>query len=316
MRILGIDQSLTATGIAVIEDGKFDILEVVKSRSKGPDRLEEISRRVLELALACDAVAIEQPTYSQRNSAATGALFGLFQLLHQDLWRIGKEPLVINSNHRATYATGNGGAKKAEVIATAARRYGDPRLIDDNIIDAALLAAMTARIFGEPLIEEAGVLPEANIDVLPKVPLPGIYEDLVGEEQAEDRAWRAIAQRKGITRPQVQALRDLDGANPEYANALIDFALERGYEIFQNQQWVTCTRRLDAPQHSCGAKKCSTEWATPEHWQNTVLLRSLDGERWAILSQDEADYGLPAPRGGSFRAHLHTTADELALAAS
>lgn len=304
MRVLGIDQSLTGTGLAIVENGRFGALEVIKPKTKGYTRVAQIVSRCLDLAADCDIVAVEHPALSMRGSASTGALFGLFGVLTQSLWAAGKEPVIINVTHRALYATGKGNANKDAVMMSVARRYSDDRLVDNNIIDAAIIAAMVARIVGEPLLDEAGSLPEVNAAVLTKVVMPGQYEDLVATELVEARAWRSVAAR--ATKPQFEILRALADASPEYAHALIDYALERGYEVYGSQRWVTCTRRLDQPNHTCGASKCSTEWATPADWERPVLLRQINGDEWAILTQCESDHGLPAPAGGTLRAHLHT----------
>lgn len=308
MRILSIDQSLTASGIAVASGGKFERLELIKTRVVGYARVEQITSAVLEIAKDCDVVSLEQPTLSIRGSASTGALFGLFGVLSQALWKAGKEPIVINSMHRAGYATGKGNAKKDQVMMAVARRYADDRLTDNNIVDAAIMAAMVARIFGEPLLDEGDSMPSANLAVLTKAVMPGQYQEMVAPELAEERAWSVVGHR--VKKPQLAILRELPDASPDYAHALVDFALERGYEIFRNQQWVTCTKRLDQANHTCGSKKCAEEWATPSNWERPILLRQIHGDGWAILTQGDSDHGLPAPVGGGMRAHLHTSVSE------
>jgi|GEM_PF-807329 len=303
MRVLGIDQSLSATGLAVIDGDAFEVLEVVKPKSTGHERLEQIAARCLELAATCDVVALEGPSLGVRRSAATGALFGLFGILSHDLWRMGRDPIVINPMHRALYAAGSGAAKKADVVTAAILLYGDARLTDDNIADAAVIAAMAARIVGAPI---DGELPSRNLSALTKVPLPPSLEAMVMGQLRNDRAWQSVARR--VDQPTLAALRALDSASPEYAHALVDFAAERGYRVYPNQGYAACVRRLDHPTHTCGAKKCATDWATPSSWVHRVLLKQIDGDGWAILTQQVSDHGLPAPLGGDLRVHLHTSA--------
>src|SRR5660397_116916 len=99
MRVLGIDQSLTGTGLAIVENGRFGALEVIKPKTKGYTRVAQIVSRCLDLAADCDIVAVEHPALSMRGSASTGALFGLFGVHTQSLWAAGKEPVIINVTH-------------------------------------------------------------------------------------------------------------------------------------------------------------------------------------------------------------------------
>lgn len=305
MRILGIDQSLTASGIAIVDGGRFERLEVLKTTTRGHVRLDQIMSHCLDLAADADAVALEAPTLSIRGSASTGPLFGLFWMLKHALWKAGKEPIVVNPSQRAMYATGKGNANKDAVLAAVIRRYDDDRLVDNNIADAAVIAAMVARMLGEPVQDESG-LPAASIQVLAKIATPDGLDDFVPDAMREDRAWVAVSKR--VDASTLAALKALPEAGPDYAHALLDYVTERGYKVWPTQRFVACVHRLDAPTHSCGSRKCETDWALPADWERPVLLRSDDGSKWAVLAQVHADHGLPAPVGGGRRAQLHTTA--------
>ena len=307
MRFLGVDQSLTGTGLVVVQDGVVDHVEVVSTKLSGYQRVDHIVGRVVEVAASVDVVAVEAPTLSVRGSASTGALFGLFGVLTHDLWRQGKEPVVVNPNHRSMYAVGRGGVKKDEVFAAVVRRYQDDRVVDNNAADALLLAAMVARMAGEPVLVE-GDLPTSCVSVLARVGSSTVLDRLIPAALAADREWMSVVARVGGSRADV--LKSLPGASPTYAHALLDYASSRGMEVWPNQGNVSCVRRLVSPTHTCGGVKCHTEWATPDVWQFPVLLRQTAGERrWAILHQELPDdhcSGMTAPVGGGRVAVLET----------
>lgn len=173
MRVLGVDQSLTSTGVAVLDAGTLDVLEAVRpGRLRGCERVQFILDRVCALARTCDAVAVEGPAMHAQGSAVT-AIFGLYGCLVQDLWRMGHSPWVVPPSVRALYATGKGNAGKDQVLAAVIHRYGDERIVGNDLADALVIADIVARRLGEPLPTARPVTARGIAAVFEKVAAPG-----------------------------------------------------------------------------------------------------------------------------------------------
>jgi crossover junction endodeoxyribonuclease RuvC len=168
MRILGIDQSLTSTGLVIIDSGTIDLVETLKpGPTRGYQRVQMILDRVKELALNCDEAAIEGPAMHARGRAVT-AIFGLYGCLTQMLWAIGRDPWIVPPSVRARYATGAGNAGKDAVLASVIRRYNDDRILGNDSADALAIADVVARRLGEP-INTVKHLPKTALDAVSKV---------------------------------------------------------------------------------------------------------------------------------------------------
>jgi len=173
-RVIGLDLSLTSTGIADAQELIY--IRTVKSRNTGKNvedawqRLQfidaEIWRTVVRHGPAPALILIEGPSYGS-SGAGTWDRAGLWWtvvsgLLAQDL------PLaVVSPSTRAKYATGKGNAGKAAVCSAAANRYGRVFATDDEA-DAFVLAAMGLDHLGYP----PAVMPAANRAALDKVRWP------------------------------------------------------------------------------------------------------------------------------------------------
>jgi len=176
MRILGIDQSLTSSGLVVLDAGAIDLVETLKpGKVRGFQRVQMILDRAEALALDCDAVAMEGPAMHAQGRALTG-LFGLYGCLTQRLWQVGREPWIVSPTARARYATGKGNAGKDLVLASVIRRYDDERILGNDVADALVIAALIARRLGEPL-EVEGHLPKTCLEALEKVQAPGEWDE-------------------------------------------------------------------------------------------------------------------------------------------
>lgn len=162
MKIVGIDPSLTSTGLAIIEAGHVQLLRV---RSSGKadatwaqrrKRLGDLGAQIGSHVAGADLLVIEGPSYGQSVSASAHDRAGLW-------WAIASAfevPLgVVAPTGRAKYATGRGGAGKDEVLAAVIRRHLDLDVAGNDVADALTLAAMGARALGCPIDEP---LPEVN----------------------------------------------------------------------------------------------------------------------------------------------------------
>ena len=159
MRVIGLDPSLTATGIAIIEG---DDIHVITVKSKGEAgatlrdrhaRLDNLRDRIMRHIQEADLVVIEQPAFSRttgHHHDRSGLWWMIMDALH--LWTCGPDQIAeVTPGSLKKYATGKGNAGKDEVLLAVARRYPDFAVKDNNQADALVLAAMGCRHLGHPI---------------------------------------------------------------------------------------------------------------------------------------------------------------------
>lgn len=176
---VGIDPSLTACGVALIQEQDGERVRSVHTLGRKGKKDETLAQReerimtvvhdVIGLIQSLDVtpiVTIEGPSHGN----VTGSHHdrsGLWWMLVRDIRdHVGAEVVEITPSQVKKYATGKGNAGKAEVMAATIRRYLDVPISNDNEADAWVLAAMAARLIGEP-VEEA--LPKVNLEAMAKV---------------------------------------------------------------------------------------------------------------------------------------------------
>lgn len=160
MDIIGLDLSLTSTGIAT-EKGTFTI----KSKLKGVQRLDEIWRLTQSCLLDFEEpyVVIEGYAFQKQGSHchAQGELGGV---IRYELFQR-KTPFVeVPPTVRSMFATGRGNAGKAEVVSNVTARSGLIFSTDDEA-DAWVLREMGMQHFGQSDLE----WPAKNMSALGKV---------------------------------------------------------------------------------------------------------------------------------------------------
>lgn len=179
MIVVGIDPSLTSTGIAVVDTE--DRLTIQASTMGSTDALDASwsSRSARVRALVRDVVAsvdrdavglvvIESPSLAQRNAGSAHDRAGLWWGIYWALTEAGVPVLPVPPTVRAKYATGKGNAGKDQVLLAVSRRYPHAPIRGNDDADALVLAAIGARVLGEP-IEES--LPQAHLDAMATVHL-------------------------------------------------------------------------------------------------------------------------------------------------
>ncbi|GMA31586.1 crossover junction endodeoxyribonuclease RuvC [Litorihabitans aurantiacus] len=176
-RIVGIDPSLTSTGIAVVDTVRGITTHRVRSKGAKDATLAERARRLRHLADdvitittagITALVVIESPAYSN----SLGSMHdrsGLWWLLVNELRSQGIPVLEVPPTTRAKYATGRGNAGKDEVLAAVIRRHPDVDVTGNDIADALTLAAIGARLTGYHL---EATIPAACSTSLTKLRLP------------------------------------------------------------------------------------------------------------------------------------------------
>ena len=168
MRIIGLDPSLTATGVSLLDttDRSWDVTTLKRTRHvvAGDPRSEfdRIVAIVTELRAwlrdvsddwafaAADLIVMEGPAFS-RTAGKTHERAGLWWAFYAAFVEACIPVLVVKPNVRAKYATGKGNAGKDAVILAAARYYPDAEITDNNQADAVVLAAIGARFKEDPV---------------------------------------------------------------------------------------------------------------------------------------------------------------------
>jgi Holliday junction resolvasome RuvABC endonuclease subunit len=156
--VIGIDPSLTATGLARLTLANTSgvrpvrIVETCVKRTTGhrndsvtmrADRLVDIAIDVAGFALPCDLVVIEGPSLGSRFSGAAWDRAGLWWRIVGRLGPVAVVPPAV----RARWATGNGRADKTQVR-DAITQLWEHEVGDHNEADALVLASMGAQWLG------------------------------------------------------------------------------------------------------------------------------------------------------------------------
>lgn len=192
MRILTVDSSLTDTGLSQLKvnpDRQVLSWTVhrVKTDAKGwrggiaasaYARNKHIVRTALELfgVGRADLVILEYPALSRSMGKVhdrAGLWWMFWEQLHEEFGGLGGAAVLTPMpNLRAKYATGKANAGKDEVMAAAIRRYPHVLITNNNEADAAVWAAIGARLLGAPLEER---LPAKNLEALQTINLQEGY---------------------------------------------------------------------------------------------------------------------------------------------
>jgi Holliday junction resolvasome RuvABC endonuclease subunit len=153
-RVVALDLSLTATGVA--SEAGVQVIKAPAAKIDGPARLvlirDVVMRTVLEPQPA-DVVVLENYSFGQQQGTSqmhsTGELGGVIRVA---LYEAGIPYVEIAPGTLKTYATGNGAAKKPQVISCARERLGYTGYSSDEA-DAMFLRALGLDAYGCALVE-------------------------------------------------------------------------------------------------------------------------------------------------------------------
>jgi len=176
-RVVGIDLSLASTGLAD-NQGRTERVRT-KPGGKELTRIRRIVRASMIFADlpnwapyggpgATDLAVVEGPAFSRGAMGGQHLRAGLHWLLLDALDGNLVPVLIVPPNVRTMYATGKGNSSKDEVLACVIKRYPAWEVTGNDIADAVVLAAIGARLLGDP-VEES--LPQANLRAMTKVAL-------------------------------------------------------------------------------------------------------------------------------------------------
>lgn len=145
MRV-GLDLSLTSTGICVMdENGTIlfeEVLNTPKKKIDGLERLKFIRESVSEAIknYSVSIANIENYSFGSRGRAtfSLGELGGVVRLL---LFDLGVTIIETSPSQLKKFATGRGNSDKLDVVMSIEKNYGI-KYLDDNAADAFILAKM------------------------------------------------------------------------------------------------------------------------------------------------------------------------------
>lgn len=182
MRIVAIDQSMSCTGIATydgdnwtpdVADSAITVRSVKtkpdKGQAKSPlnlvDRMCTILGEISEEIEGADQVVIEGPSYGSQTPTAhmLGGLF--YMVLYEIFIESAITPVIVSPKQLKKLATGNGNAKKIDVVIAARERLGFEGT-DDNEADARWLLEAGLQLHALPAMAE---LPKKNLEGLAKL---------------------------------------------------------------------------------------------------------------------------------------------------
>ena len=166
---VGVDLSLTSTGVAIAHGDTTTVQRVTSKGRKGATSAEQTERLVDLVERIAAAVpvtehtriAIEGPSFGSTGSAAH-IIAGLWWLVRRYLRD--DDVVIVPPGTVKKYATGSGSAQKDAVLAAVVRRYPHVDVTGNDEADALVLAAIAARIDGHPFDE----VPAAHYSTLTK----------------------------------------------------------------------------------------------------------------------------------------------------
>lgn len=173
--VVGLDPSLTSTGIAVHSPGVETLLHTVASKGKkGASWIERHARlctlreQIVDRIPSSSVVFMESPSYSS-TSTSSHDRSGLWWHLYDGLHLRGCVIVPVSPAQRMMYATSKGNSAKDAVMAAAIRRYSRLDIKNNDEADAVILMALGLRALGRP-IEDS--LPQSHLRALDKLELP------------------------------------------------------------------------------------------------------------------------------------------------
>jgi Holliday junction resolvasome RuvABC endonuclease subunit len=153
-RVLGLDTSLTATGLAS-SCGWLDTVGQDKITTLALPRriraVDALTAKILTLVGEPDLVVIETPAFS-RSGAGSLERHALWWLVVRALHKREIPVAEVFARTRMRYATGKGSASKSAIVDAVARRWPQYETGgDDNLADAVVLMAIGMDGLGYPL---------------------------------------------------------------------------------------------------------------------------------------------------------------------
>lgn len=155
--IVGLDLSLTGTGVIVLKEGKLDCQQLIKSKPPADKSYLTETRRLMKIR---DQIAeivdnkkpvlavIEGMAFSIRSTTALTQLSGLNYMTREMLIERNIPFIIVAPTSLKKFVTGSGAAKKDVMLLETFKRYGIS-FADDNLADSHALARCGLALLGE-----------------------------------------------------------------------------------------------------------------------------------------------------------------------
>lgn len=173
-RVIGLDLSLSATGVARVtlldgDNATVPELHVEKADDDGTleDRLNGLAAR-LTCINSASLVAVEAPILYGAHAKGAISLIGLNMLIRCRIAEQGIPLLVVDNGSIKKYATGNGNANKDLVRDAARDRFGLPPGVTSDECDALWACAIGCALLDRPIVD----VPAKHRGALVKLELP------------------------------------------------------------------------------------------------------------------------------------------------
>jgi crossover junction endodeoxyribonuclease RuvC len=177
--VIGIDLSLTQTGLAIAQDGRIVWTGTVRTTGKKGDNLDQRTMRLRDIRNQIESAVlrydpelavVEAPSFGSVHGSAHDRS-GLWWLVVDMLYLRSIPVAMVAPTARAKYGTGNGRSQKGAVHAEVKETYGrtDLPIKSNDEGDAVLLSAMGSRHLGL-VVEE--YLTDAHVAAMEKVAWP------------------------------------------------------------------------------------------------------------------------------------------------
>jgi len=144
MTYLGVDPSLTASGIAIIRDGELTHFKEIKPNTFGSERfiyIREAMRKLIKYH-SVDFIVHESPSLQSRNTSSLVDLGGLWIVLTVLYFEMKVPYFLASPSQTKKFLSGRGvGVQKNEMLLALYKRWGI-ETTSDNICDAISLAKL------------------------------------------------------------------------------------------------------------------------------------------------------------------------------
>jgi crossover junction endodeoxyribonuclease RuvC len=154
--VIGIDPSLTATGIVVLRNGEVELAEATKNRPElgTIERVklirEQINKNINHPSIDTDLIVIEGFSYGSKGRSVFDIAY-LGWRIREDLERLRTEDnipwLEVPPSQLKKFATGQGNANKEIILQQVYKRWG-VEFSDNNQADAYVLAQIGRAYLG------------------------------------------------------------------------------------------------------------------------------------------------------------------------
>ena len=152
MIVLGLDLSLTGTGMCVVEsnagDGKGLLATInTTAKTRTEDRLISIRRTIAQASNGADAAIIEGLSYGSVGGAQAERS-ALHWMVRVDLYQLGVPYVIVTPMSLKKFVCGTAKAEKSMMIREVYRRW-NVEAKNDNEADAAALAHLGLVYYGQ-----------------------------------------------------------------------------------------------------------------------------------------------------------------------